>query len=173
MENNYWKNNVMVVVDQEGKIVKIPRKENEMNHIEVLKSANLIQKDILEGFDWNQNMTGGFELTSFIAANGNAIIWPSNINEDFWMIISVPENGTVSQYQTISELLETLSDKKVIIMSVRYKKANNKKSKIIQEGISISGDYQKAVNEWESFCKRKALQEMVEKPIQSTENKQK
>ena len=174
MKTNFWKENVIAIIDKEGTLLGIPRKENEMYHLDAFLRTEFVDETILKDFNWNQRITGGFELSSFIAANGKAVVWPSNINDDLWMVISVPENGTTPQYQKVSELLETLNDRKVVIMSVRYKKENNKKSRIIRKEISSSGDYQRAVEEWNAFCEKKELNDMMKtEKSEQTEIKQK
>lgn len=132
-------NSVMTIILSDGEKKEIPKIEGEKDHSETFARADVLIPGLLDGFQEDPRKSGGFEHARFIAATGNIVIWPTNVNDSQMIIISLPKDPTIPQMVTTIDLLPTLQDKEVYANVCRFKKPRS--PVIVSETLSSSGKF--------------------------------
>ena len=142
-------NSIITIISSDGEITETPKLEGEKDHSEAFARACVLIPGLLDDFQDDPKKSGGFEYARFVAATGNVVIWPTNINNDQMMIISLPKDPTPEQMTTTIKILPTLKEKEVYANVCRLKKPRS--SVIISETLSSSGDFLEAYGKIVSY----------------------
>lgn len=170
--NDVLKKYCLIMIDQEGEVYYLPRVVGEKNHTQAFLRLQEYVPGLLDGYVENINKSGGFELASYVAANGNIIIWPCDINLlSNTIIFTLPkpmENLSGESLQKLIPCLE-LSNYEVFVSSARFK--NKRSPKVITDSLSSKGDYQDALNAIDQYIelskKIDSLGSVTEKDIRN------
>ena len=147
IKSNFFDKNIIAIINSDGEIIGIEKKDGEFNHEEVFKRAENQIPNLLNGFLKKLSTSSGFEIASFVAAKGNIVFWPSSIINPDDMLISLPQKATTPQIQKAYQLLDLVKDLE-IYAAISY--FNDEKSDITTKTLSISDDsnerYQNLLN---------------------------
>ncbi len=142
-------NSIITIISSDGEITEIPKVQGEKDHSEAFARACVLIPGLLDDFQDDPKKSGGFEHARFVAATGNVVIWPTNINNDQMMIISLPKDPTAEQMATTIKLLPTLREKEVYANVCRFKKPRS--PIIVSETLSSTGDFLEAYGKIVSY----------------------
>lgn len=132
-------NTIITIIDPDGEIYEIPKNPVEGNHKEVFIRANKIIPDLLEGIPDNIKDSGGYEHSSYAAASGYAVLWPTDINNDKIMVLSIPKIPTKEQMDVIIHTLPKLQNKELHSVVCCFKKRRS--TKITYQILSGNGEF--------------------------------
>lgn len=130
---------IITIISPDGEKTEVPKVQGEKDHSEAFARARVLIPGLLDDFQCDPKKSGGFEYACFVAATGNVVIWPTNINNDQMMIVSLPKVPTTEQMATTIEELPTLKEKKVYANVCRFKKPRS--PIIVSETLSGTGDF--------------------------------
>ena len=138
-----FKKNTIILIPPNGEIIPVPREKDETNHSQVFLRACKIIPGLLDNFIADPEKSGGYEFSCFLAANNYVIFWPSNINSEDIMIISMPKTPTKDQILNIRKIFPYLKNSEEVYVSIcEFKKKNS--YKIRRESLSSTGEYEDA-----------------------------
>ena len=124
--NNRFYENVITIIDPNGKIIDTKRNRNENSHpqaftrIEKEQIPGLFEKYVLD-----MKISSGFELAGFVAANNYCVFCPSDINNNEHMILFLPKIPTPEQCQKVKEILSGISELNLYATICSFKKRNS------------------------------------------------
>lgn len=160
IDNNTFQENCLVVIDEEGRIIAVPRIPGEKNHGEAFSRLEKLVPDILAGFpDEKRNQSGGYEFSSFAAANGMAVFWPSDINNPEIMIVTLPQVPENKQSKQVEYVFPALAEFSVYVCTAHFK--SSRSPRIITTSLSSSGDFIKAFEKLRDYL---AISTMLNEP---------
>lgn len=141
-DNNIFRENCLVVIEDNGEIISLPRIQGEKNHGCAFTRLEKLIPDILSGYNGERDTSSGFELANFVAANGRVIFWPTNINDPEYMIVTLPQIPSVLQSNHVEKIFPMLNDFSVYVNTAHYKSPRS--PRIISTPLCSSGDYSDA-----------------------------
>ena len=132
-------NSIIIIIDPDGKIYEIPKNPIEVNHKEVFIRANKIIPELLNEIPENISDSGGYEYSSYTAASGYAVLWPTDINCNKIMVLSIPKIPSKEQIDAIIHILPKIQDKELHSVVCYFKKRRS--NKITYQILSGNGDF--------------------------------
>ena len=112
MNNNLFKDNIAVIISQDGKEIIVPEKKEEKFHYETFDRINKeIIPGIIDDLMIDIRAFSGYNLSLITAAKDYAIFMKINnqINTNE-LYLAVPYKVTKQQYETINKILKELKD---------------------------------------------------------------
>jgi aromatic ring-opening dioxygenase LigB subunit len=79
-------------------------------------------KDILPDALKDKNISGGFEYANIMAANGYTVIWPSNVNQIDYIVVTMPRLIEPVAVTKIITIINSIKDDKSISSLIAYYK---------------------------------------------------
>ena len=155
-DNNFFKENCLVLIDENGKIFAVPRIQGEKNHSEAFSRLEKLIPDILVGFpDEKRNQSGGYEFSSFVAANGKVVFWPSDINNPENMIVTLPQVPENIQGRQVENIFPALEEFSVYACTAHFRKPRS--PKIVTTPLCSSGDFEETYNKVKNYLSLSAM----------------
>lgn len=142
--------NIVILFTQDGEILCLPREMSEVNHSQAYQRLEKMVPGLLDGFEENLKKSGGYELSSYVAANGDAILFPSNINNSDMMVLALPKPMEDKVGEKVLEFLELIPGIQLYVYASRFK--NLRSRKVVHEFMSNNGDYNHALNKVREYC---------------------
>lgn len=167
-ENTLFEKNILYIILPNGRVVKLPKKGKEINHNKAFKKLNNLYPNLFEDYNILDG-DGGYELSSYLAANGKIVLWPTDINRADMVVTSMPKLMTTEQCLSLKNLIKMINKNTILYASVlSYKKKNS--TKIILESISSSGDYNECLNKIKEFLDKMIyLNELMDSEVTEIE----
>lgn len=136
-----FKENTLVIIDEEGEIIYLPKMEGEKDHHEAYLRLDKLIPGILEGFESVLSTSQGFELANHVAAMGKVVIWPSNITdiETSPVIVTLPKPLCDKTGVSLLKILATLTGCELYANTSRF--CRNKNANYITEEFSGIGEF--------------------------------
>lgn len=133
----------LIMFTQDGEVITLPREASEVNHHQAYQRLAQLVPGLFDGFEENPQKSGGYELSSYIAANGDAVLFPSNINNSELMVLALPKPMENKIGEKVLEFLELVGEIRLYVYSAHFKNLRSKK--VIHEFLSNCGDYNYAM----------------------------
>lgn len=144
MNQDYFKKNPITIIDQDGKIITTEKQGLEKNHCQVFARLEEENPGLLENYPLNIDESGGYDLACFCGATEKIVIWPSDINNDEIIIVTLPEVLSNIQCRNITDFIPLLETHEVYVNVSKFKKRNS--PKVISKSISSSGNAEEAID---------------------------
>lgn len=116
--HNLFEENCIVLIDNQGKVTVLPRKEGERNHCESYLRLKQLVPGILDGFQgelWN-----GFDPANYIAANGTVVLWSTDVQIAELIAVTIPETTSNKTNETLTKILPILQDYMVCVNTAHF-----------------------------------------------------
>lgn len=108
--NEIFKTTSLILIDEEGNVICLPRKEGEKYHSEAYLRLNELVPGLLDGYPQELSTSAGYELANHTAAGGRVIIWPSDLINpaNAMTIITLPKPILNNQSYSLMDVLPQL-----------------------------------------------------------------
>lgn len=124
--------------------------------IEAFSRLEKLIPDILVGFpDEKRNQSGGYEFSSFVAANGKVVFWPSDINNPENMIVTLPQVPENIQGRQVENIFPALEEFSVYACTAHFRKPRS--PKIVTTPLCSSGDFEETYNKVKNYLSLSAM----------------
>lgn len=117
--HNLFEDNCIVLIDNQGKVCGLPRKEGESNHCESYLRLKQLVPGILDGFQgklWN-----GFDPANYIAANGTVVLWSTDVQIAELIAVTIPKTISYKTNETLTKILPILQNYMVCVNTAHFK----------------------------------------------------
>ncbi len=155
----------VILIDPDGVDNVEHARETEKCHGFIYERLQERVPDILKGYTSSLTTSSGFELANYCAASNNVVIWPTNVNDDTMIIVTLPSVLTEEQWATTQEYLGVLLGHEVFVSTARFKKPN-RSTKVIQQTLYQDGDPEEAIEVINNFASTRVLHD--EEPVLET-----
>lgn len=105
----------IVLIDNQGKVYGLPRKEGESNHCESYLRLKQLVSGILEKL-WN-----GFDPANYIAANGTVILWSTDVQIAELIAVTISKTISYKTDETLTKILRILQNYMVCVNTAHFK----------------------------------------------------
>ena len=161
IKDSYFYENGLSIVLPDGKVENIKRDFNEKSHSDLFLRANKKIPGLLEGFNLDPKISGGYEFSCYLAANNNTVFCPSNVNDNSIMIVTMPKYPSKNQIKEIKRLFKELKNQEVYVLLCSFKK--KKKSKVFIDRLSSSGEFLDAYDKVMNYLNKiEAINDILE-----------
>ena len=123
MDRDFFEKNIIAIVPESGEIIGVERNLSEKYHSEIFERIDkTIIPNYLNNFILVPEAYSGYDYATISAANGNAIIIPTGIENNSSMIVAVPNIITEKQKESVEILLSNLDESIVYLLECKRKK---------------------------------------------------
>ena len=167
IKNGHFYENVISIITPTGEVIDMKRNPSESMHGEVFARVDEVDPSLLEEFEMDRTRSGGFDYAAYLAANGNVVFWPTNINDNDIMIISLPKTPTLDQIKEIKRLIKELKEMEVYVSICSFKNMRSKKVKA--ETLSGNGEFLSAYEKTIEYLKNIEMLESMLSDLETQE----
>ena len=111
IDSNLFKENSLIVLNEDKTITKIPKKLHDKNHREVFFKLKEENPSALIYFPWEEIYhCDGYEFANYVASIGKVVIWPTCIDNPEYIMITLPEKPNNNQKLSIYNIFPLLKE---------------------------------------------------------------
>lgn len=163
--HTHFYNNVITIIDKDGKQIDIKRRDDEKYHPQVFqRAANEHIPGLLQGFTMDPNVSSGYDFSCYITAMGYVVFSPFDVNNNDNMLLAFPQIPSKKQMESIQSLLPETRKMNLYVILGSFK--NRLENKIRVEHLSGSGSYQEAEKKVKEYFKKlHRVDQMLEETV--------
>lgn len=116
-KDDYFEENIVTIIRQDGDIVNVKRNNNEEYHYQVFKRiTDKIIPNLLDDLLLSIESYSGFDLSYTSAAKGNVVFMQSDFRSTKTIFLSVPNKITKEQQESTENILKKTKSKLLYIV---------------------------------------------------------
>ena len=103
---DYFKKNSLLFIDENGNNIVIPRVEGEKNHEQAYTRVSNIYPQLMKDYEQDINISGGMILASYLASKNIIVVWPANLENPDFLIVTLPDRITNIQGEQLQHFIK-------------------------------------------------------------------